>query len=176
MSIEKLHSSLDSAIAVHPNFPKSGIIFRDLMPVLANPDLFREVVSYFCDMPQICQADAVIGVDARGFLLASAVALKSSKPLLTARKPGKLPGPLVSFAYELEYGESEISMQIDLVRPFHNLVVIDDLLATGGTANAVVNLVENLGKNVTGVCVLVELLELRGAECLSVNVNSLIKY
>jgi len=176
MSLEQVRSRLDSAIALHQDFPKEGIIFRDIMPILANPSLFADVVSCFCDMPQICRADALIGIDARGFLLASAVALKSSKPLLTARKPGKLPGSLVSSAYELEYGVNEISIQIDLIRPFDNLAVIDDLLATGGTANAVVNLIEGLDKKTTGVCVLVELLGLGGSSCLSVDVNSLIQY
>lgn len=146
------------------------------MPVLADPVLFGNVVSCFCDVPQIHEADAIAGVDGSGFLLASTISFKASKPLLTARKPGKLPGSLVSSAYELECGDNEISMQINLMHQFEIFAVVDDLLAAGGTVNAVVGIVESLGKSVTGVCVLVELLGLGGSDRFAVAVSSAVKY
>jgi len=146
------------------------------MPVLTDPGLFSEVIDYFCEMPAIRESEVVVGVDARGFLLASAVALRSAKPLLVARKPGKLPGPIVSRSYSLEYGNNELAMQANLIANYSGYAIIDDLLATGGTAKAVVEIISSMGKSVCGVCVLVELVALAGAERVGVAVDSILKY
>jgi len=176
VSISGLIQRLDAKINVYPDFPKEGISFKDVMPVFADPGLFSEVIEYFCEMSAIRESEVIVGIDARGFLLASAVALRSAKPLLFARKPGKLPGPILSRAYSLEYGDNELAMQENLISNYSSFAIIDDLLATGGTAKAVVEILSSIDKSVCGVCVLVELLALAGAERVGVAVDSILKY
>lgn len=172
MSIQE---RLLNCMNVYPDFPKPGISFKDIMPVLEDSNLFHDVVENFCEMPSVSDADAVVGIDARGFLLASAICFHASKPLLVARKPGKLPGSLISASYDLEYGKNQVSMQQSLLNNHDNFVIIDDLLATGGTAGAVVNILRKSCKKVLGVSVLVELVALEGSKNLDVEVNSILK-
>ena len=146
------------------------------MPVLANPELFSEVVRSFSDMASIRDCEAIVGIDARGFILASAIALQSGKPLLVARKPGKLPGALMSKSYDLEYGQAELAMQTDQIARFNSFAIVDDLLATGGTANAVVQMIQDVNKSVLGVCVMVELSGLGGVGRVDAPVESILKY
>jgi len=167
---------LKQAIAVYPDFPKEGISFKDIMPVLADPGLFADVVESFCEMPSIRDSEAIVGIDARGFILASAIALRCRKPLLAARKPGKLPGLLLNKSYDLEYGRGELAMQTELTANFNSFAIVDDLLATGGTANAAVQIIKDLNKPVLGVCVLVELAALGGVDCVDARVESILKY
>ena len=116
------------------------------MPLLADPSLFRDIIDEFCSSESIINSDAIIGIDARGFLFASAIAYKLGKPLITARKPGKLPGPLKTVGYGLEYGTNELSIQEQSLINFTKISIVDDLLATGGTVSAVSEIVKGLKK------------------------------
>jgi adenine phosphoribosyltransferase len=176
MNLQTLAQRLGSAIDDHPDFPEKGIVFKDMMPILSEPSLFSDVVDCFCGFSSIIAADAIVGLDARGFLFASAVALRSSKPLVVARKPGKLPGKLLSKSYDLEYGQNELSVQLSALSKFNKFAIIDDLLATGGTAGAVVDIIESCGKSVEGVCVVVELGFLGGAGRIGSKVESILRY
>ena len=146
------------------------------MPLLADPELFRDIIDQFCSSESIIASDAVIGIDARGFLFASAISYKLGKPLITARKPGKLPGPIKTVGYGLEYGKNELSMQDQSLIKFRNFAIVDDLLATGGTVSAVTEIVQGLGKVITGVNVLVELTSLNGSKKFDPDVFSIVQY
>ena len=132
-----LQNRINAAINDYPDFPKKGIVFKDIMPLLADPNLFRDIIDKFCSSESIINSDAIIGIDARGFLFSSAIAYKLGKPLITARKPGKLPGPLKTVGYGLEYGTNELSIQSQSLDNFTKISIVDDLLATGGTVSAV---------------------------------------
>ena len=174
MEFQTLAQRLSSAIDEYADFPKRGINFKDITPVFTDPKLFSEVVDCFCGFSSIVSADAIVGLDARGFLFASAVALRCSKPLILARKPGKLPGDLLSKSYDLEYGKNEMAMQSSALSKFNKYAIVDDLLATGGTAGAVVDIIQSHGKSVEGVCVAVELSFLAGSGRLGPKVESIL--
>ena len=120
----------------------------------------------------LLNADAIVSIDARGFLFGSAISLYTSKPLIFARKPGKLPGELITKSYNLEYGESSLSLQKKSVEKFSSFVIVDDLLATGGTVNCVYEMLKGLEKNVSGLIVLVELKEFEARTRLPFEVSS----
>ena len=145
-----------------PDFPKPGVVFKDITPVLANPDAFAAVIDYFVDRYSHDPVDAVVGIDARGFLLAAPIAYRLSIPLVPVRKEGKLPFQTHSVAYELEYGSSVVEMHVDAISNGHRVVIMDDLLATGGTLAAAAELVESGGGKVAELGVLVELEALGG--------------
>ena len=123
----------------------------------------------------IRKSDAIIAIDARGFIFGSAISYYSSKPMVVARKSGKLPGDLIELSYELEYGHNTLSIQKDTVKDFHKFVIIDDLLATGGTAKCVSNLIESMGKVILGLSVVAEIVDLKGKSKLNFYVESQIK-
>ena len=150
-----------------PDFPEPGILFRDITPVLACPDAFSLVVDHFVERYERDRVDAVVGIDARGFLLAAPVAYRLAVPLVPVRKQGKLPFDTRSVAYELEYGRNVIEMHIDAISEGCSVAVIDDLLATGGTLAATAELVEGAGSKVAELGVLVELESLGGRQRLS---------
>lgn len=145
-----------------PDFPEPGIVFKDITPVLANPWAFASVVDYFVDRYTADPIDAVVGIDARGFLLAAPVAYRLGLPLIPVRKGGKLPFQTHSVAYELEYGSSVVEMHVDAISDGHRVAIMDDLLATGGTLAAAAGLVESGGGEVAELAVLVELEALGG--------------
>ena len=171
-----LKDSLNELIATYPNFPKEGILFRDMMPVLENPEVFNELIASMSNLEISQKADAILAIDARGFLLGSAISLKLSKPLIVARKPGKLPGDIISQSYSLEYGSNSLSIQKNAIKPYKSFVIIDDLLATGGTVECVSKILSSQQKKVTGLNVVIELSELNGSSKFNFPVSSQVNY
>jgi adenine phosphoribosyltransferase len=160
-----------------PDFPKPGILFKDITPLLADPAAFQCVIDRMAERYRPQPPDLVAAVEARGFLFAAPLALALRKPLVPLRKPGKLPFRTYSLAYELEYGSAELQVHTDGVRPGERVLLVDDLLATGGTMCAGCQLVEKAGGHVVGCAFLVELTFLGGREKLNPReVFSLIQY
>ena len=140
-----------------PDFPKPGIIFKDINPLLANPPARAQALASMAAPWLTGGVDAVLGVEARGFILGTALAMHLSLPFVPVRKPGKLPGRVVSQRYALEYGEDCVQMQADALPAGSRVLIVDDVLATGGTLAAAVALAEQLSLNVVGGAVLIEL-------------------
>jgi len=160
-----------------PDFPKEGILFRDIMPLLAEPVALREAVDRLVEYGVGKHIDVVLGAEARGFILGAAVAYGLGAGFVCARKPGKLPYETITAEYDLEYGTDRLEVHADSIKPGQNVLVHDDLLATGGTARAKIDLVEKLGGNVVGLAFIIELTGLRGRDKLEgYEVFSLIKY
>ncbi len=153
---------LKKYITNYKDYPKKGIIFRDVLPILQEPDIFNELILNMSKSDLFRNADAIVSIDARGFLFGSAISLKTSKPLIVARKIGKLPGELVTRSYELEYGKNSLCIQKKSVEKYKSFAIVDDLLATGGTVKCVYEILKILEKDVTGLSVVIELGELRG--------------
>ncbi len=146
-----------------PDFPKPGILFKDITPLLAAPDAFQHAVDEMCD--RCAKApDAISAAEARGFLFAAPMAMKMKVPLVPLRKPGKLPYRTHALQYDLEYGSAELQVHVDGFAPNARVLIVDDLLATGGTLKAGCQLVEKAGATVLGCAVLVELSFLKGRE------------
>jgi adenine phosphoribosyltransferase len=160
-----------------PDFPRPGIIFKDITPLLADPEAFQEAIRRLHEHYQDQHIDAVAAAEARGFLFAAPLALLLKKPLIPLRKPGKLPYRTYSLKYDLEYGTAELQVHIDGVVSGHRVLLIDDLLATGGTMQAGCQLIEKAGGQVASCAFLVELTFLQGREKLEpYDVFSLIQY
>lgn len=160
-----------------PDFPKPGIQFKDITPVLADPRLFAGSIDLLTAQHVPGAVDAVVGIDARGFIFASAAALKLQTGFVPVRKKGKLPFTAHEESYELEYGSNTIAIHIDAVQPGSKVILVDDLLATGGTAGAAVNLLRKIGAEIVETVFLIELTFLKGRERLAgVPVRSLVKY
>jgi adenine phosphoribosyltransferase len=160
-----------------PDFPKPGILFKDITPLLAEPAAFAEAVRRLQEHYQGRPVNAVAAAEARGFLFAAPLALLLKKPLIPLRKPGKLPYQTYSLKYELEYGMAELQVHTDAVIGGHDVLLVDDLLATGGTMRAGCQLIEKAGGRVAGCAFLVELGFLSGREKLRpYEVFSLIRY
>ena len=160
-----------------PDFPKPGIVFKDITPLLAEPHAFQEAIDRLAGHYQAKDIDAVAAAEARGFLFAAPLALRMSRPLVPLRKPGKLPYRTHALQYDLEYGSAELQIHIDGVAPGDRVLLVDDLLATGGTMEAGCKLIEKAGGNVAGCAFLVELAFLHGRERLKPHeVFSLIEY
>ena len=153
---------LEDLILTYKNFPKKGIDFKDVLEILQYPDIFQDLISQMSSSQFLKSAEAIISIDARGFIFGSAVALKSSKPMLVARKPGKLPGQLITRDYDLEYGKNSLSIQSNALKKYHSFVIIDDLLATGGTVNCVCKLIQDQKKEILGLITVIELKKLKG--------------
>jgi adenine phosphoribosyltransferase len=147
-----------------PDFPKAGILFKDITPLLAEPKAFQHAIQLMSSHYEEQRVDAVAAAEARGFLFAAPMALAMELPLIPLRKPGKLPYQTHCFQYELEYGSAELHVHIDAVVPGAHVLVVDDLLATGGTLKAGCQLIEKAGGVVAGCAVLVELDFLKGRE------------
>ncbi|NUS71895.1 MAG: adenine phosphoribosyltransferase [Corynebacteriales bacterium] len=160
-----LSDRLANRISTVPDFPLPGIAFQDLSPVYTDPDLFEELARTLADA--FPTATHILAVEARGFALGAAVALAARKPLVFARKPGKLPGEIHTVGYGLEYGTDELTIQQKALGAHAHVVVIDDVLATGGTLIAAAELVKRSGARLAGFGVLVELIELGGREKLA---------
>jgi adenine phosphoribosyltransferase len=150
-----------------PDFPQPGIIFRDITPLLARKDIFREVVEMMSRRWAQPTPDLVAAIEARGFIPGAAIAVKLNAGFVPIRKTGKLPWNTISEAYQLEYGTDQLEIHSDAVLPGQKVLIVDDVLATGGTAAAAVRLVRKLGGEVVGVQVLIELEDLGGRKRLS---------
>ena len=160
-----------------PDFPKEGILFRDITPLLQDASAFENAVNQMAGMLEGLDIDYLAGIESRGFIFASALSMKMNKGFLTVRKPGKLPFTRIQESYDLEYGSDSLEIHDDSLKDGKNVVIVDDLLATGGTALATGNLIKQLSGNVVGYLFLIELTGLGGAGKLgSENVWSLIKY
>ena len=160
-----------------PGFPKEGIIFHDITPLLQNAKAFEMAIDKMAKILEGKQIDYLAGIEARGFIFASALALKLGMGLVVIRKPGKLPYVTINASYDLEYGSDSLEVHRDAIHAGSKVVLIDDLLATGGTAAAAGNLIEKLGGELLGYCFLVELTELGGDKKLEPHpVWSVLKY
>ena len=160
-----------------PDFPKEGILFRDIMPLLQDPVALREAVDRIIEYGTGKHIYMVLGAEARGFILGAAVAYGLGAGFVCARKPGKLPYRTISAEYDLEYGTDTLEVHEDAIKPGQNVLVHDDLLATGGTAKAKIELVEKLGGKVVGCAFLIELTALAGRDKLEgYDIFSLISY
>jgi adenine phosphoribosyltransferase len=171
--------SLDLASLVRdvPDFPKPGIVFKDIMPLLANAQAFHQAVEQLAEWAEPRKPDIVLGAEARGFITGGALAERLGAGFVPARKPGKLPWRTVSAKYALEYGFDALELHADAIGKGQRVLVHDDVLATGGTAAAKCELVERLGGEVVGVLFLIELDFLHGRERLAAHdVHSLITY
>lgn len=159
------------------DFPKPGVLFKDIMPLMANPEAFAFAVKEMCAHYTASRVDAIAAAEARGFLFAAPMALQMKKPLIPLRKPGKLPGATRSYKYDLEYGSAELHVHADAITSGLHVLLVDDVLATGGTMAAACNLVEEAGGIVVGCTFLIELGFLKGRELLAGrDVFSLITY
>ena len=160
-----------------PDFPKPGILFKDITPLLQNGPAFREVIDGWKKRFEGLNIDAIVGVDARGFIFGTALAYALVLPFVPVRKKGKLPHDTISEDFELEYGTNTMEIHVDAVSDGHRVVLVDDLLATGGTMAAVVQLVEKLGAEIVEIVFVVELSFLNGRSLLGDRpVSSLIQY
>ena len=160
-----------------PDFPKPGILFKDITPVLHDHAAFAEVVSLLSEKAKLSGAEAIVGIESRGFLFGVPVALQLGLPFIMSRKFGKLPYDRITEEYALEYGTNVVEMHIDAVKAGQQCYVIDDLLATGGTAAATIRLIERLKGNVCGLGFLIDLTFLNGQKnLLGYHVDSLIEF
>lgn len=162
-----IEERLKATIRDVPDFPRKGILFRDITPVLEDPRLCRDVVEAFAERLQGRAIDAIAGVESRGFLFGLPLAMRLDVPFITVRKKGKLPFHTISHRYDLEYGNAEIEVHADVVKPGMRVLVHDDLLATGGTAAACAELVRSQQGVLAGFAFLIELGSLGGARHLS---------
>ena len=149
--------NLEDLITTYKDFPKKGIYFKDVLEIIQAPEVFNELILRMSSSEILKKSEAIISIDARGFIFGAAIALQSSKPMIVARKPGKLPGEIITAKYDLEYGENSLSIQKSALKKYNYYVIVDDLLATGGTANCVANLLKSNGKKVLGLLTVVEL-------------------
>lgn len=173
---KKLAEELRSTIIAVNDFPKPGVVFRDVTPLFKNPVLVNEVIDEFVGYLADKKIDAIIGVESRGYLFGVPLALKMNKPFVLVRKPNKLPRPTYKQEFSLEYGSSTVEVQINDIQPHWNVCIVDDLLATGGTINAVEKLVKKSGANTVCAIFLIELEFLDGKKNIGVETYSLLKY
>ena len=168
---------LKDYIAAIPDFPSEGILFRDITPLLGDGAAFKEACSQMAAYAKERGAELIVGPESRGFIFSCPIATELGLGFVPVRKPGKLPRETVSYKYDLEYGTNEIFIHKDAIKPGQKVVVCDDLLATGGTIEAAIKLVEELGGEVVGCAFVIELADLKGREKLAdYDVMTLITY
>ena len=165
---------LEDLILTYKNFPKKGIDFKDVLEILQYPEIFNELILKMSSNKFLKNAEAIISIDARGFIFGSAVALQLSKPMIVARKPGKLPGHILTREYDLEYGKNSLSIQSNALKKFNSFVIVDDLLATGGTVNCVSRMLKDQRKEILGLITVIELKKLKGRSKFDFPVQSII--
>lgn len=160
-----------------PDFPKKGILFRDITTLLQNGPQFRRAIDILAEHYEGKKIDQIVAVESRGFIIASPLAYKLNAGIIPVRKKGKLPYKTVETTYELEYGTDTLEMHADAFQPGADILIVDDLLATGGTAKATIDLVKKLKGKIVSICFLIELTDLKGIEKLKgYEVLSIIKY
>ena len=150
-----------------PDFPKEGILFRDIAPLLENGEAFQAALQKFHDLIKDENIDKIVAIESRGFIFGAPLARQLGVGFAMARKPGKLPGDKIAVSYDLEYGSNTIEMHSDSIMSGERVFIIDDVLATGGTANATISLIEQLGGHVSGLAFLIELTFLEGRKQLA---------
>ena len=167
---------LQELIETYKDYPKKGIEFKDVLGIIQEPMVFKELILEMSSSQIIKNSEAIISIDARGFIFGSAISLQTSKPMIVARKPGKLPGELLERKYSLEYGENSLSIQKNSLKKYKSYTIIDDLLATGGTVNCVSNILKSQKKDIAGLLVVVELKNLKGRTIFDFPVQSMISF
>ncbi|MCZ4091972.1 adenine phosphoribosyltransferase [Sinorhizobium psoraleae] len=174
-----VQSELISAIRSIPDYPKPGVMFRDITTLLGNPKAFRRAIDELVHPYAGTKVDKIAGIEARGFILGGAIAHQLSAGFVPIRKKGKLPHDTVRIAYSLEYGVDEMEMHRDAIQPGEKVILVDDLIATGGTAEGAVKLLKQMGADIVAACFIIDLPELGGRrklEALGVNVRTLIEF
>ncbi len=159
-------------ISSYDDFPQKGIIFKDLFGILREPNIFRDLINRMASSQEIQDSDAILAIEARGFIFGSAIAFHSGKPMIVARKPNKLPGKLIMKKYDLEYGSNTLTIQKKSIEEFQRFSIVDDVLATGGTAKCVSDIILSEGKEVVSYNMVVEIMSLNGRKRLNGPVNS----
>ena len=160
--MKTLQQKLLETIKDYPDFPKQGIVFKDMMPVFQNPRLLKQVIRAMCEHAEHVNAEQIVGIESRGFFFGVSMAMELGVPYVPARKKGKLPGELNSVTYSLEYGEDSLEIQKGALISGGSTLIVDDVLATGGTAEAVSKLVTQSDAKVAGLSFLMELTFLEG--------------
>ena len=169
--------NLKNIIEEYPNFPKKGILFRDISPILSNPAALSHVVDEFAKRFHVNDIDIFAGIESRGFPLACALSLRYNKGMIMIRKQGKLPGSTIKKSYDIEYGKAVMEIQKNSIKKGQRVLICDDLLATGGTAKAAADLVEKISGKVAGFAFMVELTDLQGIKKLTkYRCESLVRY
>lgn len=172
-----LETRIKTFIRDVPDFPKKGIVFKDITPLLGRPEAFDETLEALAGPHRASPPDLVAGVESRGFIFGAGVAIRLGAGFVPIRKPGKLPAASISESYELEYGTDELQIHADAVKAGQKVLLVDDLLATGGTALAAARLIQRLKGTLVGVCFVVELEFLEGrAKLAGLPVTSLVRY
>ena len=162
-------------ITNYENYPQKGINFQDLLGILREPYIFRGLIDRMASSQEIQNSEAILAIEARGFIFGSAIAFHSGKPMVVARKPNKLPGKLLMKKYDLEYGSNILSIQKKAIERYKKFSVVDDVLATGGTAKCVSDLIQSAGKEIIGYSMVVEIKSLNGRKNLNRPVKSQIQ-
>jgi len=169
--------NLKDKISEYPNFPKKGILFRDFSPILKDPSALSYIADEFTKKFHHKDFDLFAGIESRGFLLASILAVRYNKGMIMIRKAGKLPGKTTKLSYKIEYGKDTIEIQKEVIKEGQKIIICDDLLATGGTAKASAKLIEKVGGKIMGFAFIIELTELEGIKGINkYNCKSLVKY
>jgi len=171
--------NLRDIIANYPDFPKQGILFRDINPVFKRNDALNYIADEFYRIYGKAKVDRVAGIESRGFIIATALALRFGRGIVMVRKAGKLPGRTVKKSYDIEYGSAVMEIQQDAIDKGNSILIADDLIATGGTAAAAAQMIEDLGGKVAGFAFIIELSDLKGADRLrkmGYNVESLVTF
>lgn len=174
-----LESELIASIRTIPDYPKPGILFRDITTLLGNPRAFRRAIDELVHPFAGTKIDKIAGIEARGFILGGAIAHQLSAGFVPIRKKGKLPHDTVRIAYSLEYGVDEMEMHRDAIAPGEKVILVDDLIATGGTAEGAVKLLKQMGADIVAACFVIDLPDLDGRkklEALGVNVRTLVEF
>ena len=160
-----------------PDFPRKGILFRDITPLLSSPDAFDWAISEMVGIAKDLKPDVIVGIESRGFIFAIPISMNLSLPFVPVRKKGKLPYKTLSASYELEYGEDKLEIHNDALSSGSRVLIVDDLIATGGTIKACSELVGALGGNIVGVVTLIDLVDVRDEGCISgLSVRSVLNY
>ncbi len=167
---------LKDAIKSYHNFPKEGINFKDISPIFLDYDLHNQLINRMSTSEILESSEAIIAIDARGFLLGSSLSLKLCKPLILARKYGKLPGKVISNSYKLEYGVDSLSIQEESIVKYNKFAIVDDLLATGGSIKCIANIITSQNKEISGACVAIEISDLNARKGLDFPIHSEVSF
>lgn len=174
---EDMQKYVESKVRDIVDFPKKGIVFRDITTAVKDPKALKFMVDFLTEQYEDKKIDYVVGIESRGFIFGAPLAYNLGAGFVVVRKPGKLPADVVSQEYALEYGTDKIEMHADAIEPGKNVLVVDDLLATGGTVDAACKLLKKVGANIVGAAFIIELFDLKGREKLEgVDVVSMIQY